>query len=161
VQQYPYLIAINALIPALLAGNPVLLRPSPQTPLVGKRFVAYFHEVGLPPNALQLIHCASFDVLGKIINIPEIALVCYIGSTKGGLYLREASAHRVLPLNLELGGNDPAYVREDANLVYTAKRVVDGALFNSGQSCCAIERVYVHESVHDTFVEEVQRELAT
>ncbi|KAL2821200.1 Aldehyde/histidinol dehydrogenase [Aspergillus granulosus] len=158
---YPYLITINALVPALLAGNSVILRPSPQTPLVGERLVSYFHEAGLPPNALQIIHCGSFDLLGEIINIPEIALVCYIGSTKGGICLREASARRILPLNLELGGNDPAYVREDAELVYTAKQIVDGAVFNSGQSCCAIERVYVHESVHDAFVKEVQRELAS
>lgn len=110
---------------------------------------------------LQVIHCASLDVLGGITTIPEIKLVCYVGSTSGGIQLRTASAGRILPLNLELGGKDAAYVRADADLKYTAAQVVDGAVFNSGQSCCSIERVYVHSDVHDAFVEEVQRELAT
>lgn len=128
---------------------------------MGERLVSYFQEAQLPKSFLQVIHCASSEVLGRITTIPEIKLVCYVGSTAGGLQLRTASAGRILPLNLELGGKDAAYVREDADLRYTAAQIVDGAVFNSGQSCCSIERVYVHGSVHDAFVEEVQRELAS
>jgi acyl-CoA reductase-like NAD-dependent aldehyde dehydrogenase len=76
-----------------------------------------------------------------------------------GLALREATAQRIIPLNLELGGNDPAYVRPDADLKYTAAQLVDGAVFNTGQSCCAVERVYVHADVHDELVKEIQEEL--
>lgn len=101
----------------------------------------------------------SLDVLDKIAQISEIQLVTFTGSTAGGLRLREATAQRVVPLNLELGGNDPAYVRADADLKYVAAQIVDGAIFSSGQSCCAIERVYVHADVHDTFVKELQEEL--
>lgn len=108
---------------------------------------------------LQVIHVGSLDVLDKIAQIPEIQLVTFTGSTAGGLRLREATAQRVVPLNLELGGNDPAYVRADADLKYVAAQIVDGAIFSSGQSCCAIERVYVHADVHDTFVRELQEEL--
>lgn len=108
---------------------------------------------------LQVIHVGSLDVLDKIAQISEIQLVTFTGSTAGGLRLREATAQRVVPLNLELGGNDPAYVRADADLKYVAAQIVDGAIFSSGQSCCAIERVYVHGDVHDTFVKELQEEL--
>ena len=108
---------------------------------------------------LQVIHVGSLDVLDGIAQIPAIQLVTFTGSTAGGLRLREATARRVIPLNLELGGNDPAYVRADADLKHVAAQIVDGAVFSSGQSCCAIERVYVHADVHDAFVKELQEEL--
>lgn len=108
---------------------------------------------------LQVIHVGSLDVLDEISQIPEIQLITFTGSTAGGLRLREATARRVVPLNLELGGNDPAYVRADADLKYVAAQIVDGAVFSSGQSCCAVERVYVHADVHDAFVKELQEEL--
>ncbi|THC91761.1 hypothetical protein EYZ11_008768 [Aspergillus tanneri] len=156
---YPYLITINTLVPALLAGNAVLLRPSPQTPLVGERLQSIFTQAGLPPNVFQLIHCGSPDTLDQIVALPQISLVSFTGSTAGGLRLREATARRVVPVNLELGGNDATYVRSDADISYVAAQVVDGAVFNSGQSCCSIERVYVHADVHDVFVTAVQKEL--
>lgn len=158
---FPYLVIVNALVPALLAGNTVLLKPSPQTPLVGIRFAEIFAEAGLPDKALQVIQCGNQATLGEIVKISDIKLITFTGSTAGGLALRAAAAHRVVPINLELGGNDPAYVRPDADLKYVAAQLVDGAVFNSGQSCCAIERVYVHQSVHDAFVKELQDELAT
>ncbi|KAL2832490.1 Aldehyde/histidinol dehydrogenase [Aspergillus cavernicola] len=158
---YPYLITINALVPALLAGNTVILRPSPQTPLFGERIISYFQQAGLPQNVLQVVHVGAWEVLDEIVKIPQIKLVSFVGSTQGGIRLRQATAGRIIPVNLELGGNDPAYVRPDADLAYTAGQVVDGAVFNSGQSCCSIERVYVHADVHDAFVTEVQKELAT
>ncbi|PYH47172.1 Aldedh-domain-containing protein [Aspergillus saccharolyticus JOP 1030-1] len=157
---YPYLITINALLPALLSGNTVVLRPSPQTPIFGERIASYFNQAGLPPNVLQVIHVGSPDVLDEIAQLPQIKLISFVGSTLGGLRLREATARRLIPVNLELGGNDPAYVRPDADLASVAANIVDGAVFNSGQSCCAIERVYVHADVHDAFVEEVKKELA-
>ncbi|KAF2163486.1 hypothetical protein M409DRAFT_26098 [Zasmidium cellare ATCC 36951] len=125
---FPYLILVNALVPALLAGNTVILKPSPQTPLVATRFQEIFEEVGLPKGVIQV-------------------LVTFTGSTAGGLALRGATAKRFVPLNLELGGNDPAYVRPDADLPYVAAQLVNGAVFNAGQSCCAVERVYVHAVV--------------
>ncbi|KAE8366758.1 Aldehyde/histidinol dehydrogenase [Aspergillus caelatus] len=158
---YPYLITVNTLLPALLAGNTVLLRPSPQTPLLGERLVSYFQEAGLPTNVLQLLHVGSLDVLDEIVKLPQIKLVSFTGSTAGGIRLREATARRVVPVNLELGGNDPAYVRPDADIAYVAAQVVDGAVFNSGQSCCSIERVYVHADVYENFITEVQKELST
>ncbi|KAF9878821.1 aldehyde dehydrogenase family [Colletotrichum karsti] len=158
---FPYLIIVNALVPALLAGNSVILKPSPQTPLVGTRIAEIFAEAGLPRNVLQVIQSGDPEVLSELVKIPEIQAVSFTGSTAGGLALREAAARRTIPLNLELGGNDPAYVRPDADLKYVAAQLVDGAVFNSGQSCCAIERVYVHKDVHDAFVKELQDELKT
>ncbi|RAH82846.1 Aldedh-domain-containing protein [Aspergillus japonicus CBS 114.51] len=157
---YPYLITVNALLPALLSGNTVILRPSPQTPIFGERLASYFVQAGLPDHVLQVIHCGSADVLDEIAQLPQIKLISFVGSTLGGLRIREATARRLVPVNLELGGNDPAYVRPDADLASVAANIVDGAVFNSGQSCCAIERVYVHADVHDAFVEEVKKELA-
>jgi acyl-CoA reductase-like NAD-dependent aldehyde dehydrogenase len=160
-RQYPYLITINTLVPALLAGNTVILRPSPQTPLIGERLLNFFTQAGLPRNVLQLIHVGSLDVLDEIVKLPQIKLVSFTGSTAGGVRIREATARRIVPVNLELGGKDPAYVRADADIPYVAAQIVDGAVFNSGQSCCSIERVYVHADVHDAFVAEVQKELKT
>jgi len=98
-------------------------------------------------------------MLKELVKIPQIGLVTFTGSTAVGLALREATARRMVPLNLELGGNDPAYVRPDADLRYVAEQLVDGAVFNAGQSCCAVERVYVHADVHDAFVRKLQEEL--
>ncbi|KAF3810932.1 Lactaldehyde dehydrogenase [Colletotrichum gloeosporioides] len=158
---FPYLIIVNALVPALLAGNTVILKPSPQTPLVGTRIAEIFAEAGLPTNVLQIVQSGDPTVLNELVRIPEIQAVSFTGSTAGGLALREAAARRTIPLNLELGGNDPAYVRPDADLKYVAAQLVDGAVFNSGQSCCAVERIYVHKDIHDTFVQELQDELKT
>lgn len=159
--QYPYLTTVNALIPALVAGNSVLLRPSPQTPLFGNRLLEIFTEAGLPSNVLQILQIGSLDFLDQVAQLPEIQSISFTGSTAGGIRLREATAKQVKPVNLELGGNDPAYVRADADLKSVAENLVDGAVFNSGQSCCSIERVYVHEKIHDEFVRCVQEELAT
>ncbi|CAI7664587.1 unnamed protein product [Penicillium bialowiezense] len=157
---FPYLIIANSLIPALLAGNSVILKPSPQTPLVAERLAEIFHEAGLPENVLQVVHSGDPDTLRALSQLEDVRQVVFTGSTQGGRMLRESTANRFLPLSLELGGNDPAYVRQDANLRYVAEQLVDGAVFNAGQSCCAIERIYVHAEIHDAFVEELQKELA-
>jgi acyl-CoA reductase-like NAD-dependent aldehyde dehydrogenase len=120
-----------------------------------------FTEAGLPFNVLQVIHIGNLDVLDQVVQIPQIQSVSFTGSTAGGIRLREATARHVKPVNLELGGNDAAYVREDVDVKNVAENLVDGAVFNSGQSCCSIERVYVHEKVYDAFVSAVQEELKT
>lgn len=109
---------------------------------------------------LQVIHTGDPETLKKLVAIPEFQLITFTGSTAVGKALREATVGRIVPIGLELGGNDPAYVRQDADLKYVAAQLVDGAVFNTGQSCCAVERVYVHESIHDAFVKELQDELA-
>ncbi|KAJ5885395.1 hypothetical protein N7495_009905 [Penicillium taxi] len=156
---YPYLTLINALVPALLAGDSVILRVSPQTPIFGDRIFEIFTEAGLPKDVLQVAHIGSLDVLDQVAQLPQIQSVSFTGSTLGGIRLREATARQIKPINLELGGNDPAYVREDVDVKDVAENLVDGAVFNSGQSCCSVERVYVHEKIYDEFVRYVQEEL--
>lgn len=119
-----------------------------------------FIEAGLPENVLQYFHSGDFATIDKVIQAPEVQLVCFTGSVAGGLAVQKAAAGRVdCRVGLELGGNDPAYVRDDVDLEWAAEEIVDGAVFNSGQSCCALERVYVHESVHDQFIKAVQKVL--
>ncbi|CCN33998.1 putative SUCCINATE SEMIALDEHYDE DEHYDROGENASE [Vibrio nigripulchritudo SO65] len=149
---YPYLTAINAVIPALLAGNSVMLKHSAQTPLCAERLVEAFEGTGLPKGVFQFVHTdhASTE---KMIQHPGIDYVAFTGSVAGGAMVERNAAGRFIGVGLELGGKDPAYVRSDADLDHAVETLVDGAFFNSGQSCCGIERIYVHESVHDQFVE--------
>lgn len=153
------MISINAIVPALLAGNCIVFKPSPQTPLVANRFAEAFEKAGLPNGAFQVLHTGNLDSVKAAAQSPKVKQVCFTGSTTGGLAMKQATVGRVVGVNLELGGKDPAYVRADADLKWTAANIADGAVFNSGQSCCAIERVYVHTDVHDAFVAELQQEL--
>ena len=157
--QYPYLILVNSLIPALLAGNSVILKPSPQTPTIVEQIHKVFKAAGLPDNVIQFFHCGSPLQLRNIVRSPKIKLVCFTGSVNGGLSIQQTASERVVPVTLELGGKDPAYIRADVDLKWAAEEIVDGALFNSGQSCCSIERVYVDETIHDDFVAAVQEVL--
>ncbi|KKA26101.1 hypothetical protein TD95_003133 [Thielaviopsis punctulata] len=157
---YPYLILVNSLIPALLAGNTVILKPSPQTPTVVEHVAAAFEDAGLPKGVLQYFHCGSPALIESIVQDPKIALVCFTGSVAGGLAVQKAGSDRIVNVGLELGGKDPAYVRDDVDIAWAAEEIVDGAVFNSGQSCCSIERVYVAAAVHDAFVAAVQKVLA-
>ena len=154
--QYPYLILINSLITALLAGNSVILKPSPQTPTIVEHVYDVFMNAGLPDKVIQYFHCGSLIRLESIVQSPQIQLICFTGSVAGGLQIQRAAADRVVPVGLELGGKDPAYVRADVDVRWAAKEIVDGAVFNAGQSCCSIERVYVAEKIHDEFVAAVQ-----
>ncbi|KAH7354938.1 putative succinate-semialdehyde dehydrogenase [Rhexocercosporidium sp. MPI-PUGE-AT-0058] len=156
---YPYLILMNSIIPALLAGNSVILKPSPQTPTIVEHISSIFTEAGLPSNVIQYFHCGSPTVIEAIVRDPQIALVCFTGSVPGGLAVQKAAADRIVGVGLELGGKDPAYVRSDVDISWAAEEIVDGAIFNSGQSCCSLERVYVDEKIHDEFVEAVQKVL--
>ncbi|KAI4209784.1 MAG: hypothetical protein LQ351_007314 [Letrouitia transgressa] len=153
---YPYLILVNSLIPAILAGNSVILKPSPQTPTVAEHIHDIFLEAGLPPKVIQYFHCGSMSRLESVVRSPQIRLVCFTGSVVGGLKIQRAAAERIVSVGLELGGKDPAYIREDADVKWAAEEIVDGAVFNSGQSCCSIERVYVSEKIYDRFVTAVQ-----
>ncbi|KAG8527418.1 uncharacterized protein KY384_007570 [Bacidia gigantensis] len=153
---YPYLILVNALIPALLAGNSVIIKPSPQTPTIAEQIQNIFLEAGLSKDVIQYFHCGSMSRLEAVVKVPQIRLICFTGSVAGGLAVQKAAANRVVPVALELGGKDPAYVREDVDVKWAAEEIVDGAVFNSGQSCCSLERVYVDEKIHDQFVSAVQ-----
>ncbi|KAG5643914.1 hypothetical protein DXG03_009486 [Asterophora parasitica] len=150
---FPYLTAINALLPALLAGNTVLLKPSPQTPLTAERLADAFTAAGLPENVLTVLHLTP-ELTKRAVQDPRVQFVSFTGSVQGGRAVEQAAvaAQGFKGVALELGGKDPAYVREDADLEYTVGELVDGAFFNSGQSCCSIERIYVHEKVYDEFV---------
>ena len=147
---------VNSLIPALLAGNSVILKPSPQTPTIAEQVQSIFAEAGLPDKVLQYFHCGSIVRLESIVRAPQIKLICFTGSISGGLQVQRAAADRVVSVGLELGGKDPAYVRDDVDVRWAAGEIVDGAVFNSGQSCCSIERVYVAENVHDEFITAMQ-----
>lgn len=138
----------------------MILKPSPQTPHVGESLVRIFTQAGLPRDVLQVMQSGSNELLTRVAAFPDIELITFTGSTAGGRAIRKAVADRFVPMCLELGGNDPAYVRPDVDLAYVAGQIVDGATFNSGQSCCSVERVYVHEDVHDDFVKEVQKNLS-
>ena len=150
---YPYLTAVNAVLPALLAGNAVLLKHSAQTPLCAERMVEAFREAGLPEGVFQYLHL-SHVATEYLIRSPSIAHVAFTGSVPGGAMVERAVAGRFISVGLELGGKDPAYVRADADLAHAVGTTIDGAFFNSGQSCCGIERIYVHESLYDAFVEQ-------
>lgn len=151
---YPYLTSINSILPAIVAGNAVLLKPSPQTPLTAERLSLALHRAGLPENVLQVLHLSP-PLTTFVVQHPLVDFVSFTGSVAGGHSVAKAAAEApgFKGVALELGGKDPAYVRADADLAYTAAELVDGAFFNSGQSCCAVERIYVHESVYDTFVD--------
>ena len=149
----------NSLIPALLSGNTVILKPSPQTPTIAEQVTKVFAEAGLPAGVLQYFHCGSPTIIETIVRNPLIAHVCFTGSVAGGLAVQKAAADRVVNVGLELGGKDPAYIRADVDLDWAAAEIVDGSIFNSGQSCCAIERVYVDEKAYDSFVAAAQKVL--
>ena len=148
---YPYLTAVNAVWPALVAGNAVILKHSSQTPLCAERFQQVLDAAGLPEGVFQFLHLAHGDAL-RIVQSGRARLVCFTGSVKGGHAVQRAAGEAFIATNLELGGKDPAYVREDADLAHAVANLVDGACFNAGQSCCAIERIYVHEKLYDDFV---------
>ncbi|KAI8816166.1 Aldehyde/histidinol dehydrogenase [Fimicolochytrium jonesii] len=149
---YPYLISVNGVVPALLAGNTVILKQAPQTFPCAERFAEAFKEAGLPDGVFQYLHI-DHPTSAQIISHPQIAHVLFTGSVRGGHEVCKTAAERFVGVGLELGGKDAAYVREDADIAYAAENLVDGAMYNSGQSCCGIERIYVHEKVHDQLVE--------
>ncbi len=149
---YPYLIAVNSVVPALMAGNAVILKHSAQTPLCAERFAECLESAGLPKGVFQVVH-ASHEDTDRIVRDPRIDFVAFTGSVAGGHAVQRAASSRFIGTGLELGGCDPVYVRHDANLAHAVENIVDGAYFNSGQSCCGLQRVYVHAEVYDRFTE--------
>ena len=149
---YPYLIAVNTIIPGLLAGNAIVLRHSAQTPLVAERFAEAFKEAGLPEGLFQYLHLSHQDT-ASVIRDPRVNFVSFTGSVSGGHQIQKVAAESFVGVGLELGGKDPAYVCDDSNLDFYVENLVEGAFFNSGQSCCGIERIYVKDYVYDRFIE--------
>lgn len=149
---YPYLTSVNSIIPALMAGNSVILKHAAPTLLVGERFAEAFRRAGLPPGLFQnlvLDHAQTAAVIGS----GRVDQINFTGSVAGGKAMEAAAAGHFLGLGLELGGKDPAYVRADADLGHAVENLVDGSFFNSGQSCCGVERIYVDKRVYPAFVE--------
>lgn len=149
---YPYMTAINTVAPALIAGNTVIIKHASQTLLVGERMVRAFNEAGVPKDVFQNIFL-DHDTSSALIAAKSFDFVNFTGSVGGGQSIEKAAAGTFTPIGLELGGKDPGYVMEDANLDAAVDTLIDGAMFNAGQCCCGIERIYVHESLYDRFVE--------
>jgi acyl-CoA reductase-like NAD-dependent aldehyde dehydrogenase len=149
---YPFLTAINTIVPALIAGNSVVLKHASQTLLAGDRLARAFHAAGVPEDVFQNV-VLDHATTEALIKARAFDFVNFTGSVAGGQAIERAAAGTFTPLGLELGGKDPGYVRADANLDAAVDTLMDGAMFNSGQCCCGIERIYVHESLYDAFVE--------
>ena len=149
---YPWLTSVNAVVPALIAGNTVILKMAQQTPLVAERYAEAFAAAGLPEGVFQFLHI-DHEQTAALLADERIAHAVFTGSVEGGHAVQRAASARFIGLGLELGGKDPAYVRADAPLEATIDELVDGAFFNAGQSCCAVERIYVQRSRFDAFVE--------
>ncbi|MEO0724196.1 MAG: aldehyde dehydrogenase family protein [Bacteroidota bacterium] len=149
---YPYLTSVNAIIPAIMAGNTVILKHSEQTPLCAERYAAAFKYAGAPAGVFQYLHI-NHDQVAKVISDQRIDFVAFTGSVGGGHAVHQAVGQRFIGAGLELGGKDPAYVRADAKVEHAIENLVDGSFFNSGQSCCGIERIYVHEHLFQPFVD--------
>ncbi|OED46506.1 aldehyde dehydrogenase [Rhodobacteraceae bacterium (ex Bugula neritina AB1)] len=149
---YPYMTAINTVAPALIAGNTVVLKHATQTLLVGERMAQAFHSAGVPEDVFQNVFL-DHDTTSELIAHKAFNFVNFTGSVGGGQAMERAAAGTFTGVGTELGGKDPGYVMEDADLDAAVDTLIDGAMFNSGQCCCGIERIYVHESLFDAFLE--------
>jgi len=149
---YPLLIAVNVIVPAVLAGNAVLVKHSSKTPLCGQAFADAFARSGAPEHLVQNV-VADHAVTETFIQHPGVDYVSFTGSVRGGHEMVHSAVDRFVDIGLELGGKDPAYVCADAPFEFAVENCVDGALFNAGQSCCAIERIYVEQGIYNEFVE--------
>lgn len=149
---YPFMTAINTVVPALIAGNAVMLKHATQTLLVGERIAEAFHAAGIPKAVFQNVFL-DHALTSELISQKAFGFVNFTGSVQGGRAMEVAAAGTFTGLGLELGGKDPGYVMEDADLDAAVDTLIDGAMFNSGQCCCGIERIYVVESLFDAFVE--------
>jgi acyl-CoA reductase-like NAD-dependent aldehyde dehydrogenase len=149
---YPFLTAANTIVPALLAGNAVLLKPSAQTPLAGERFSEALRSAGLPEGVFANLFL-SHEQAARLLGSGRVDHATFTGSVEAGKAVERAAAGSFTTLTLELGGKDPAYVREDADLAGAVEGLVDGSFYNSGQSCCGVERIYVHEALWQPFLD--------
>jgi len=149
---YPLLIAVNVIVPALLAGNAVLVKHARLTPLAGDAFVEAFRRTSLPPDLVASIH-VSHTTIRRLIEARAVDFISFTGSVEGGRQVYHAGSSRLLDMGLELGGKDPAFVCEDAKFTFAVENLVDGAFYNAGQSCCAVERIYVMRPLFSRFVD--------
>ena len=148
---YPYFVGCNVIVPALLTGNAVLYKPSEFASLTGRHITRLLHAAGVPADAMQLL-VGGGEVGAALLN-QKLDGLFFTGSHATGVRIAQALAPKLVKLQLELGGKDPTYVRADADAKAAAESLADGAMYNTGQSCCSVERIYVHESLHDAFVE--------
>jgi acyl-CoA reductase-like NAD-dependent aldehyde dehydrogenase len=155
---YPLLVPINVVVPALVAGDAVVLKHSPKTPLTGKQFERAFAALSVASAFTHVV--VTDDQAGSLVADPRVDHVAFTGSVRTGKSVYRVVGQRLVGAGLELGGKDPAYVAEDADLDFAAANVVDGACYNAGQSCCAVERVYVHARVLDAFLERAKKTVA-
>ena len=148
---FPYLVSVNSIIPAMASGNTVILKHSAQTPLCAEQLYESAKKT-LPKNVFNFLHLNHEDGL-KVVSDKRINFVSFTGSVKAGYDVQRATHTKFIDMALELGGKDPAYARYDCDLEKTVENLVDGSFFNSGQSCCGIERIYVDEKIYDSFIE--------
>jgi len=149
---YPFLTAANTIVPALLAGNAVVLKHAAQTPLAGERFAQALRSAGLPEGLFANLFL-SHEQTARLLRSGAVDHATFTGSVEGGRAVERAAAGSFTTLTLELGGKDPAYVREDVDVAGAVESLVDGSFYNSGQSCCGVERIYVHEGVWQPFLD--------
>ena len=149
---YPFNTSVNSIVPSLLSGNSVILKHSSQTPLCAEQLFDAATKASIPKNIFQFLHL-DHSSTSKVISDHRINHVLFTGSVSGGKEIKKSIGTRFIGAGLELGGKDPAYVRSDCNLEHAIENLVDGSYFNSGQSCCGIERIYVDENVYDKFID--------
>ncbi len=149
---YPFNTSVNSIVPSLLSGNTVILKHSSQTPLCAEQLFDAATKASLPKNIFQFLHL-DHSSTSKVISDNRINHVLFTGSVSGGIEIKKSIGTRFIGAGLELGGKDPAYVRSDCNLEHAIENLVDGSYFNSGQSCCGIERIYVDENIYNKFVD--------
>ncbi len=148
---YPYFVGLNTIVPALLTGNAVLFKPSEHATLTGLRLVDLMHRAGVPVDVVQSI--VGGGAVGAALVASDVDAVCFTGSYETGRRVARSAADRLIRLQLELGGKDGAYVCDNVDVESAALAVAEGVFYNSGQSCSAIERVYVHDAIFDRFVD--------
>ena len=152
---YPWFVGCNVILPALLTGNAVLYKPSEYATLTGQEITRLLHEAGVPREVMVCL--VGGGEVGAALLAQPVDGVFFTGSHATGQRIAEAVGKRFVKLQLELGGKDPTYVCEDADPQAAAESLADGAMYNTGQSCCSVERIYVHEHIHDAFVEHFVR----
>lgn len=157
---YPLLITVNCVVPALLAGNAVLIKHARLTPLCGDAFAEAFRKTSLPADLVASVH-VNHKIIGRLIEKRAVDFISFTGSVEGGREVYRQASAQLLDMGLELGGKDPALVCEDVNFDFAVANLVDGAFYNAGQSCCAVERIYVARPLYrkfvDAYVAEVQK----
>ncbi len=155
---YPYLVGVNVFIPALLAGNSVMYKPSEYATLTGLQIEKLLKQAGIPENIFQVAVGAA--AVGELLLVQDFSGYYFTGSYKTGQYIYQKCAAKMVPCQCELGGKDPLYVADDiADIKAVAAGTADGAFYNNGQSCCAVERIYVHENIYDAYVDEFVKEV--